>query len=124
VLPLLNGDNQGGYGVVCKVGIEIFICIPSTIELVGNKLKMNDKQKTCKQQLVEALACPCKHLGVIKFLAIHTETMEAYIVWWNGGILLEMLDYNTKYSPITNNDTLLRQGGAGYGRANMTRYHL
>jgi hypothetical protein len=28
--------------------------------------------KTCKQQLVEALACSCEQPSVIKFLAIHT----------------------------------------------------
>jgi len=60
---------------------------------------------------VEALASLCKHPGVIKFLAIHIETMEAYTLWWNGGTLWEMLDYNTKYSPITDNYNLLWQGG-------------
>jgi hypothetical protein len=43
VLPLLGGDNQGGFGVVCKVRIEIFNGIPSTIELVGKTPKMDDK---------------------------------------------------------------------------------
>ncbi len=43
VFPLLNGDNQGGYGVVCKVRIKIFDHIPSTIELVGKALKTDDK---------------------------------------------------------------------------------
>ncbi len=37
--------------------------------------------------------------------------MEAYTLWCNGGTFQEMLDYNTKYSPITNNHTLLQQGG-------------
>ncbi len=111
VLPLLNGDNQGGYGVVRKVQIEIFVCIPSIIELVGKTLKTNDKWKTFNQWLVEALACPCKHLGVIKFLAIHIETMEAYTLWWNRETLRKMLDYNTKYSPSMDNHTLLWQGG-------------
>jgi hypothetical protein len=32
VLQLLNGDNQSGYGVVCKVQIEIFNHIPNMIE--------------------------------------------------------------------------------------------
>jgi hypothetical protein len=71
---------------------------------------MEDKQKTCKQQLVETLACLCKHPSVIKVLAIHTKTMEAYALWWNGGTLREMLDYNMKYSSIIDNGTLLQQG--------------
>jgi hypothetical protein len=37
--------------------------------------------------------------------------MEAYTLWWNGGTLQEMLDCNTKYSPIIDNHTLLHQGG-------------
>jgi hypothetical protein len=87
VFPLLNGNNNGGYGVVCKVRIKRFDHIPSTIELAGKTPKMDDKQKTSKNRLVEALACLCKHPSVIKFLAIHTKTMEAYTLWWNGGTL-------------------------------------
>jgi hypothetical protein len=89
------------------------------IELAGKTPKMDDKQEVCKQQLVEALPCLWEHLGVIKFPAIYTKTMEAYTLWWNEGTLREMLDYNMKYTPITNNCTLLRQGGE-YGRVNMT----
>jgi serine/threonine protein kinase len=37
--------------------------------------------------------------------------MEAYTLWWNGETLRKMLDYNTKYSPIMDNNTLLWQGG-------------
>jgi hypothetical protein len=29
--------------------------------------------------------------------------MEVYTLWWNGGTLWEMLDYNMKYSPATDN---------------------
>jgi hypothetical protein len=36
-------------GVVCKVRIERFDRIPSTIELARKSLKMDDKQETCKQ---------------------------------------------------------------------------
>jgi hypothetical protein len=84
--------------VMHKVQIEIFNCIPSTIELAGKTPKMDDKWKAHKQRLLEVLASPCKHPSVIKFLAIHTKTMEAYTLWWNGGTFQEMLDYNTKYS--------------------------
>ncbi len=79
------------------------------IKLTRKTLKMDNKRKTHKQQFVEALACTWKHPSVIKFLAIHTKTMEAYTLWWNGETLGEMLDYNTKYSPIIDNFTLLWQ---------------
>jgi hypothetical protein len=84
--------------VVCKVRIEIFNGIPSTIELVGKTPKMDDKWEAHKQWLMEGLASPWKHPNVIKFLAIHIKTMEAYKLWWNGGTLQELLDYNMKYS--------------------------
>jgi hypothetical protein len=71
VLPLLGGDNQGGCGVVCKMQIKKLDYIQNTIQLTGEIPKIDDKRQVHKQQLVEALACPCKHLGVIKFFAIH-----------------------------------------------------
>jgi hypothetical protein len=97
--------------VVRKVWIERFNHIPSTIELAGKITKIDDKRKTCMQQSMEALACSCEHPGVIKFLTIYIKTVEAYTLCWNGGTLQKMLDYNTKYSPIMNNCTLLWQGG-------------
>jgi hypothetical protein len=60
---------------------------------------------------MEALACMCEHLGVIKFLAIQIEITEAYTLWWNGRTFQEMLDYNRKHSPIMDNRTLLWQVG-------------
>ncbi len=45
VLSLSSMDNQGGHGVVHKVCIERSNHIPSTIELVGKTLKINDLNK-------------------------------------------------------------------------------
>jgi hypothetical protein len=42
VLHLLSMDNQGGYGVVCKVCIQRFNHIPNTFELVRKTFKTND----------------------------------------------------------------------------------
>ncbi len=80
---------------------------------VGKKIhtKYIINKKTCKKCLIEVLACPCKHLGVIKHLIIHLETMEAYTLWWNGGTVQKLLDYNTKYWPIMDNWMLLWEGG-------------
>jgi hypothetical protein len=36
------------------------------------------------ERSVEAFACPISHPKVIKFLAIHSQMMEAYTLWWNG----------------------------------------
>jgi hypothetical protein len=54
------------------------------IELAGKTLKMDENRKACKQQLMEASTCPCEDPRIIKFLAIHTKTMELYTLWWNG----------------------------------------
>jgi len=35
--------------------------------------------------------------------------MEAYTLWWNGGKLRKMLDYNMKYSPPMDNRMLLHK---------------
>jgi hypothetical protein len=85
VYPLLGGNNQGGYGVVHKMRIQRFNHILSTIELTRNTPKTYDKWETCKQYSMEASVCSCEHLGVIKFFAIHVETMKVYTLWWNGG---------------------------------------
>jgi hypothetical protein len=98
--------------VWCEVQIERLDRIPSTIELARKTPKTNDKQETCKQLSMEVLACSYEHLGVIKFFAIHRKIMEAYTLWWNGGTIWKMLDYNMKYFPLTDNCTLLHQGSS------------
>jgi hypothetical protein len=80
VLLLSGGNNYGGYGVVCKVRIKKFDRIPNIIELARKTPKLDDKQKTHKQRLVEALACPCTHPSVIKFLAPHKDHGGIYIM--------------------------------------------
>jgi hypothetical protein len=87
VFLVLSQNNQGGYGVVDKVQIKRFIHIPNTIELVGKITKIDDEWEVCKQRSIEALVYPCKHVNVIKFLAIHLETMKVYTLWWNRGTL-------------------------------------
>jgi hypothetical protein len=43
VFPLSGGNNEGGYGVVCKVQIKKFDHIPNTIELARKTPNTNDK---------------------------------------------------------------------------------
>jgi hypothetical protein len=52
---------------------------------------------------MEALACSYEHPSVINFFAIDVKTMEAYMLWWNGGPLQEMLNKNMKYFAIMDN---------------------
>ena len=46
---------------------------------------------------MEVLTCPISHVGVIKFWPLHPNTMEAYMLWWNGGSLYSFwAKYNSK----------------------------
>jgi hypothetical protein len=65
---------------------------------VGKTPKTYDKWEAHKHHLVKALACLCQDSNVIKSFTIHSKTMEAYTLWWNGGTFQDMLDYNMKNS--------------------------
>jgi hypothetical protein len=56
---------------------------------------------------MEALVYSTNHLGVIKFYAIHVETMEVYQLWWNKGMLWEMLNYHDNQNQSLDNHELL-----------------
>jgi hypothetical protein len=60
---------------------------------------------------VEALACSIDHPSVIKFYAIHVETMEAHQLWWNRGMLQEMLKYHNSQNQSFDNRKLLQGEG-------------
>jgi hypothetical protein len=63
---------------------------------------------------VEALACSTDHVGVIKFYAIHAETMEAHQLWWNRGTFQEMLKYHDSENQSFDNRELLQGGGPDF----------
>jgi hypothetical protein len=57
---------------------------------------------------MEALACSTHHLGVIKFYAIHAETMGAYQLWWNRSTFQKMLKYHNNQNQSLDNQEVLR----------------
>jgi hypothetical protein len=57
--------------------------IPSDIDFVGKLPKATDDFAQMDERSLEALACLVSHAGVIKFWALHPNTMEAYLLWWN-----------------------------------------
>jgi hypothetical protein len=84
----IPGDRmEGGYAKIRWVRISRMENIPSDIDFAGKMLKANDDFAQRDEQSLEALACPISHAGVIKFWALHPNTMEAYTLWWNGGSL-------------------------------------
>jgi hypothetical protein len=56
---------------------------------------------------MEALACSIDHPSVIKFNAIHVETMEVYQSWWNKSKLWGMLKYHNSQNQSFGNHELL-----------------
>ena len=48
-----------------------------------------------KERSVKALAYPIDHSGVIKLLYLNTKTYESYSMWWNEGLLMNMLAYDS-----------------------------
>ena len=57
-------------------------------------MKVDKNLNNQKERLVEALACPVYHPGVIKLLYLNTRTYESYSMWWNRGLLMNMLAYD------------------------------
>ena len=78
---------EGGYAKVQWVRISKMESVPSNIDFARKlpKAKVDFAQKN--EWSLEALACPILHAGVIKFWALHPNTIEAYTLWWNGGFL-------------------------------------
>ena len=85
---------QGSYRVVQRMIIRGASFIPDWIEFVGKTMKAKDSSENRKECSVEALACPVNHLGVIKIQYLNMRTYESYSLWWNGGSLRDMRNYN------------------------------
>jgi hypothetical protein len=76
--------------------------IPSDRDFAGKLPKAKDDFAQRNEQSLEALACPILHAGVIKFWALHPNTMEAYTLWWNRGSWQSFwTKYNSKVSKAT-----------------------
>jgi hypothetical protein len=75
--PFFGYGQSNNYDVMLKVWIEMFNCIPNTIEFVAKTPKTYYQYEVCKQCLGEtSRLTPCEHPNVIKFLTIHSKTME------------------------------------------------
>jgi hypothetical protein len=78
VLGVPRFRDKGGYGKIPKVCISRMTNIRTIVDFARKKSKAASKKDKQREQLVEALACPISHLGMIKFWAIHSQTIEAY----------------------------------------------
>jgi hypothetical protein len=109
VVPLSGFNAQGGYGKVRKVRIANMPGIPIHIEFAGKLSKAKSEREKREQRSCEALVCPVQHPGVIKFWAIHSESMEAYTLWWNGDCLRNFIrNCNDKVSEASSYKEILK----------------
>jgi hypothetical protein len=81
VIAVPGFGNEGGYGEFRKVRISKVVNIPTVIDFVGKMSKATLEGAKRKDRAVEALACPIKHIGLIKFWAVNSKMMEAYTLW-------------------------------------------
>jgi hypothetical protein len=77
VMEIPGNSVEGGYAKVRQVRILRMETIPSDIDFAGKLRKANDDFAQKNKRSLEALACPISHVGVIKFWALHPNTMEA-----------------------------------------------
>jgi serine/threonine protein kinase len=102
VIEIPRDRVDGGYAKIRRVRISRMENIPSDIDFAGKLPKANEDFDQMKERSMETLACPVSHVGVIKFWALHPNTMEAYMLWWNGGSLHSFwTKYNSTVSEAT-----------------------
>ena len=77
IIPMDHQTFQGSYGVVQRVIIHGASSIPEWIEFAGKTMKAKDSLENRKERLVEALACPVDHPGVIKIQYLNMRTYES-----------------------------------------------
>ena len=94
VIPLNRDIFQRSYGVVRRVTICGASFIPEWIEFVGKTMKAKNSLENRKERSIEALACPLDHPRVIKIQYLNMRTYESYSMWWNGGSLKIMREYD------------------------------
>lgn len=114
VVPKDNNCFEGGYGIVRLVEIHDVETIPPYIEFAWKTMNMKDNLEHRKLRSTEALACPIDHAGVIKVMYLDRRTYESFTLWWNGGSLFGMHQYDRKYAQEMHESELLRSPGPDY----------
>ena len=91
IVEMLMDRAEGGYREVQHVRIARMASIPIDCDFVAKKSKAAIPLLQRQAQCMEACVNPIQHPGIIKFWAIHHNTMESYTLWWNGGSLASFL---------------------------------
>jgi serine/threonine protein kinase len=107
VIAVPGFGNEGGYGEIRKVRISRVVNISTVIDFAGKKSKAKSEGAKRKERAVEALACRIEHVGLIKFWAVNSKTMEAYTLWWNDGSFRSFMRINSKVSLAEDYENIL-----------------
>ena len=110
IIPMDYQTFQGSYGVVRRVIIRGASFIPDWIEFPGKTMKAKDSLENRKEHSVEALACPVDHPGVITIHYLNMRTYELYSLWWNGGSIWDMRNYDKFVAEMHPNKILFHFG--------------
>ena len=87
-------------------------------------MKANNNLDNRMERSIEALACPEDHHGVIKNLQyLNMRTYESYSMWWNGGSLKNMREYDHSIAEVHNSEILCKPGIDYEARKNLVVYH-
>ena len=81
VIEILGNRVEDGYAKIQWIRILRMENIPNNIGFAGKLPKANEDFDQRKERSMEALAYLVSHVGVIKFWALHPNTMEAYTLW-------------------------------------------
>ena len=109
IINAMSGySHEGAYGKVRKVRIGNMDGIPIHIEFAGKLSKAKTEREKREERAIEALVCPVQHPGVIKFWAIHSDSMESYTLWWNGDNLRKFFSINSQASEAIDYESILR----------------
>ena len=122
VIPLDRDIFQGSYGVVRRVTICGASFIPEWIEFAGKTMKAKNSLKNRKERSIEALACLVDHLGVIKIQYLNMRTYESYSMWWNGGSLKNMREYDHSIAEVHERKILCNPGLDYEAQKNLVEY--
>ena len=122
IIPTDHQTFQGSYGVVRRVIICGASSIPEWIEFVGKTMKAKDSLENRKERSIEALACRMDHPGVIKIQYLNMQTYESYSLWWNGGSIRDMRNYDKSVAKTHPNEILSHPGADFESRKRLVAY--
>ena len=110
IIPIDHQTFQGSYGVVWRVIIRGASFILDWIAFAGKTMKAKDSLENRKEHSVEAITCPVDHPGVIKIQYLNMRTYESYSLWWNGGSVRDMRNYDKFVAEMHPNEILFYAG--------------